>query len=138
MPYFREDMADIRVSVEGTPLGDSWATAEGGGLEAEASKTRPGGMGREVSVGGPASRADLTVTTQFTDVVAGWHAWLENLVGNGRAKVGVTWLGPNRLPTGPSHTRVGTIMSVSQPDIDASGSEQGFYTLVVSCDEQAA
>ena len=138
MPYFREDMADIRVSVEGAPLGDAWATADGGGLEADASKTRPGGMGREVSIGGPASRDDLTVTIQFTDVVATWHAWLESLVGNGRMKVSVTWLNGQRIPTGPSYTRVGTVKSCAQPDADAGGSEQGYYTLVMDCDEQAA
>lgn len=138
MPYIREDQALIQVSVNGVPFGDSWATAEGGGLEADSSKTRPGGMGKEVSVGGPASREDLTVTIQFTDIVAGWHSILENNVGVGRVKVAVTWLSPQRLPTGPSHTRVGSLKSVAQPDADSGGNEQGFYTLVVDCDEQAA
>jgi hypothetical protein len=138
MPYIREDMADIRVSVEGTGLGESWATAEGANLEADDAKTRPGGMGREVSVGGPASRDDLTATIQFSDVVATWHKWLESLVGVGRVKVAYTFLDKNRTPTGASHTIVGTLKSATLPDVDASSSDVAFYTVVVSCDEQAA
>jgi hypothetical protein len=59
--YIREDQADIRVSVDFgngqlVPVFGSWATYEDGALEADDQKTRPGGMGRQVSIGGPASR----------------------------------------------------------------------------------
>lgn len=133
----REDQADIRVWIEDVPYGDSWRTAEGGNLEADDSKTRAGGMGDEVSAGGPASRDDLTVTTQFTDVVAGWLPRHESLVGYGRVRVRVNWLGPNKVPTGRGITRQGTLKAVNPPD-HGDGSDVGMYGIVVSCDERAA
>lgn len=135
--YVREDMASISVSVGGVPYGGSWAEAEGGNLEADDAKARPGGMGREVSAGGPASRDDLTVRTHLTDVTALWVPTLENLVGNGSARVGIAWLGVNRTPLGSGVTRRGTLKAVNTPDM-GSGSDVGMLELVISCDEQAA
>lgn len=138
MTYIRESSADIRVTINGVAFGDSWATYSGGGLEADSSKTRPGGMGREVSTGGLASRDDLEVTTQFTDIVAGWHAILESVVGSARVKVGVSWLGPDKLPTGQSFTRTGTLKAAVVPDADHMSSDVGMYSITVDCDELAA
>lgn len=137
MTYIREDQAFISVSVEGVPYGGSWTEAEGGNLEADDAKTRPGGMGREVSAGGPASRDDLTVRIQMSDIVATWHPHFENVCGWGRVKVGVSWLGPNRVPYGTGITRVGVVKATNLPDM-GGGSDVGLYELVVSCDEQAA
>jgi hypothetical protein len=134
--YIREDMADIRVSLDGVdPFGIPWKTAEGGALEAADSKTRPGAMGREVSLGGAASRGDLTCTVQFSDVIALSHIAFERKVGVGRVKVAVNWLGTNRALLGSGFTRVGTLKSATVPDTDSESSDPGMYTIVVSCDE---
>lgn len=139
MPYFREDMADIRVSVDGVPYGDSWFSVEGGNLEADDSKTRPGGMGSEVSLGGPASRDDVTVETQLTDIVIGWHKTLEQKVSEGApTKVSYTFLSRLKQPVGASHTVVGTLKSAKLPDMDTGSSDAAMYSIVISCDEQAA
>jgi hypothetical protein len=130
-------MASISVSIEGVPYGGSWAEAEGGNLEADDAKARPGGMGREVSAGGPASRDDLTVRTHLTDVTVTWIPTLENLVGNGAARVGIAWLGTNRTPLGSGNTKRGTLKAVNAPDM-GSGADVGMLEIVISCDEQAA
>jgi hypothetical protein len=135
--YIREDNADIRVSLAGVAYGDSWKEVEGGNLTADDVKTRPGGMGYEVSAGGPASREDLTVRTQFTDVVATWVPIHEALVGNGVGIVGVTWLGPDKIPTGMTRTRKGTLKAVNPPDM-GGGNDVGLYELVFSMNELAA
>lgn len=138
MPYIREDMADIRLVVDGRPYGDSWSTAEGGALESDTTKTRPGGMGDEVDIGGPSSRGDVTVSIQFTDVVAGWHKRLEAAVrDDAPASVGWTFLARGRIPTGPTHTVTGTIKSAALPDFDSQGNAAGMYTVVVACNEVA-
>lgn len=134
--FIREDMADIRVTLNGLPYGDSWKEAEGGNLEADASKARAGGMGREVSAGGPASRSDLTVRTNMSDVVATWHPSFEDAVGNGDVRVSVNWLGKNRVPLGTSTTRRGTLKAANLPDV-GGGAEVGMYEIVVDCDELA-
>lgn len=138
MAYIREDQAAITVTVDDKAYGDSWASVEGGNLEADDSKTRPGGMGKEVSVGGPASREDITVETQLSDIVIGWHKELENKIGTGRVKVGITFLAADRTPTGASQTMTGILKSVALPDMASDGNEVGMYQLVVSADEQAA
>jgi hypothetical protein len=137
VPYIREDQADIRVTVDGVAYGDSWATAEGGNLEADDSKTRPGGMGYEVSLGGPASRDDLTVGTQLSDISSTWAKRLESRVGVGRVKVAITFLSPERGPIGTSATRQGVLKGVNVPDMDSTSSDAGMLELVVSCDELA-
>lgn len=136
--YIREDMADIRVTVNDRPYGDSWAEAEGGNLTADDSKTRPGGMGREVSAGGPASRDDVTVRIQMSDIVATWVPGLEDAVGNGRGKVAFMWLRPDRALLGSTLTRVGTVKAVNVPNVSSSSSTVGMLELVISCDELRA
>ncbi|CAB4197414.1 hypothetical protein UFOVP1313_11 [uncultured Caudovirales phage] len=135
--YIREDQADIRVWVDGIAYGDSWATAKGGSLDTDDSKTRPGGMGREVAVGGPTSRDDMTVETQLNDVVLGWHKALENKLGVSSCKVSITFLGPDRTPTGQTQTITGIVKSVSLPDLASDSNNVGMYTLVMACNETA-
>lgn len=137
MTYIREDMADIRVALDGVPFGDSWKEAEGGNLEADAAKARPGGMGREVAAGGPASRSDLTVRTNMSDVVATWHPAFENAVGWKDVRVTLAWLNKDRTPTGMTSTRRGVLMAANLPDMGGGG-DVALYEIVVSCDELAA
>lgn len=137
MSYIREDEADISVTLEGVIYGDSWKEYAGGNLDTNDAKARPGGMGHEVSAGGTASRGDLTVRTNHTDITATWLPIFESLCGYGRVKVGIGWLGPNRVPLGTGFTRVGTLKAVNPPDMGAS-SDVGMFEIVVSCDELAA
>jgi hypothetical protein len=94
-------------------------------------------MGNEVSIGGPASRDDVTCTIQMTDVVIGWHKSLEAMVGWGRVKVSYRFLRNKNTGYSTTHTILGTLKSAFLPDMDAGGAEQSFYTIVVSCDEIA-
>ena len=137
MAYIREDQADIRVSLNGTPFGDSWNEAEGGNLEADSAKARAGGMGREVSAGGPASRGDLTVRINHSDVVATWLPVFESFVGWGPIRVTLAWLNPDRTPTGTTTTRRGTLKAVNTPDM-GGGADVSQFEIVVDCDELAA
>lgn len=137
MAYIREDQADIRVSLNDVPYGDSWKECEGGNLEADAAKARPGGMGREVSVGGPASRDDLTVRTNMSDVVATWHPAFEAGIGWMPVRVTLAWLNPDRTLTGMTTTRRGTLKAANLPDM-GGGAEIAMYEVVVDCDELAA
>jgi hypothetical protein len=135
--YIREDQADIRVKIAGKTYGDSWKQAAGGNLEADSQKTRPGGMGKEVSVGGPASRGDLTVEIQMSDIVATWHPEIESKIGNDDVHVSLAWLGPDRVPTGVVSRRTGTLKAANLPDM-GGGNAVAMYQVVVDCDEQAA
>jgi hypothetical protein len=139
MPYITGNQADIRVSVDGVPFGDSWRHIDGANLTADVGKTRPGGMGREVAVpGGSASRDDVTVGIGFDDVVAGWHAILEGKVNVGRVKVAYQFLGPDRVPVGPTHTVKGVLSGCSLPEFESGDGDVGDYEITVVLDELPA
>lgn len=139
MTYIRDDQAAISVTVNGQPYGDSWKEADGGSLDVPTDiKVRAGGMGKEVSIGGLASRGDLTVRTNMTDITAGWVRPLEAVVGSGRVVVGLTWLGPDGapMPGADALTRRGTLKTVTVPNMGAN-SNLAMFELVISCDELA-
>jgi hypothetical protein len=132
--FISGDMADLRVSVNGVPYGDSWSEAEGGNLEADVAKVRPGGMGNEKSAGGASSRQDLTVRIPYTDVGAPWAPARVAVNGDGDVTFSAHWLGRNKVPLGTSLTRTGTLQAVNVPDV-GDGSAVGLFELVISCDE---
>jgi len=137
MGYFiRSDMADIGVKVDGQPFGGMWATYEGGALEADDQKTRPGGMAKQVAIGGPTSRADVTVTTQFTDLIAQKAQLIEERSGRGSLEITVTYMDTdgNRVH---GFTRTGFVKSVAIPDVDVNSGDVAFLTLVGSMHEEA-
>jgi len=143
MPYIREDMAHITVTVMNeagawVQYGDSWYSVEGGNLESDDSKTRPGGMGDEVSIGGPSSRDDITCTIQLTDVVIGWHKALERAVKfDAPAQVQYQFKDRLRNSYPVTHTVTGTLKSAFMPDMDTGGNEAAMYSVILSCDEVA-
>lgn len=138
MGYFiRADMADIRVWLDGVPQGDMWATYEGGALEADDQKTRPGGMQRQIAIGGPTSRGDVTVTTQFTDLIAKIAGNFEERSGRGAFEVHVTYLDANGFGTPYAFVRKGVVKSVQIPDVDVNGADVAFLTVIGSMHESS-
>lgn len=142
MGYIREDQADIRVSVDGVAFGDgnSWVTVAGGKVTAPGGKTRPGGMGHEIEVGGPATRSAATVTTQNSDIMASQHATLESKIGRGQARISIQFLDNyGQAIPGASETIKGTLLGAELPDLngEATGA-MGMYQITVGADELAA
>jgi hypothetical protein len=132
--YIRADMADIRVSLDGVPQGGMWATYEGGALEADDQKTRPGGMTNQVAIGGPTSRNDVTVTTQFTDAIAAIAKNFENRSGRGTIDIAVTYMDMGGTPR-HNFTRSGIVKSVQIPDVDVNTGDVAFLTVIGSMHE---
>ena len=142
MGYIRQDQADIRVSVDGVAYGDgnSWVTVAGGKVTSPGAKTRPGGMGREVEVGGPGTRSNATVTIQNSDIMAAQHATLESKIGRGLARVSIQFLDNyGQAIPGASETLKGILLGAELPDLngEATGA-MGMYTITVGADELAA
>lgn len=138
MPFYSAANADIRFNCDGAPYGDSWATASGGGLTADVTKTRPGAMGGEVAVRGLPTRDDVTLTIQMSDVVAGWHPRLEAAVGEGECKVSIALLGRGRTATGITFTKRGILSGAWIPDWDADSADIAYYTVTVALHQRAA
>lgn len=141
MAYIRDDEADIRLSVDGIAYGDgnSWATYAGAALSAAGAKTRPGGMGKQVALGGPAMRSDCTLTIQHSDSMVGQHPLLESRVGKGSCLVTVTLLdGEGNARPGAQHRLTGKLKGAEMPGQNFDSPNVGMYTVVVDCDELPA
>jgi hypothetical protein len=137
MTWIREDQAEISVIIEGTPYGGSWKECEGGNLEADTAKVRPGGMGMEQDAGGLPSRGDMTVRIPMSDVVALWVPTHEGLCGWADVTIGLSWLGPNKIPLGTKTSRFGTLKAVNLPNMGAGG-DVGMYEIIVGMNEGAS
>lgn len=134
--YVRRDMANIQVFLDDVPVGDLWATFEGGALEADDQKTRPGGMKAQKAIGGPTSRGDITVSTQFTDLMVQPAKDFEARAGRGKITVTVTYLDQDGNQNGArSFTRVGIVKSAQIPEVDVNAGDVAFLTVVGSMDE---
>jgi hypothetical protein len=140
--YFREDMAQITLSV-GNEAGTlqtfgagDWYSFEGGNVENDDSHTRPGGMGFEISLGGPTSREDVTLTRPMSDVELGWHKTLEiRCQQDAPSAVMIKYLDRLKNAQDPGFTIKGTLKSAFLPDMDTSSSDAAMYTVILSCDE---
>jgi hypothetical protein len=140
MPQLREDQAAIHVTVTGSSLDKNvWASMDGGDIEATDTKTRPGGMGDEVNLGGPPSRSDCTVERQYTnDVLHPLIAQLEALGGNAAMKVSWTPLDGDGNPNGSTYSITGVLKGIKKPKWDANTSGTAFLTLTMGCNATPA
>jgi hypothetical protein len=145
MPTFiRQDQATISVPQlpVALPFVPSWATLEGGDLEAEDTKTRPGGMLPQVTLGGPTTRNDATVSRPYTRELHPFLVPLEKFAGFGRMAITYTIMGPNlttgKLVTlGPTVTLRGILKNVTRPNWDANSASTAMFSLVMGCDVES-
>ena len=121
--YTREDQIDIRVSLDGVPYGNSWDSIAGGGLTANKVMIRVGG--KEINIGGPASRDDVTVGIQMSDLVAPWRAMFDRRVGAGTLKVSWSLLDADLNTIDGPHAYVGILNACTPTDMDKSNSSPG-------------
>jgi hypothetical protein len=136
--FLQDWQADIRVSIDGTPYFDAWSTYDGADLTTQDQHVRPGGMGSQVSTGGPAERSDCTVGISFTEVVAAYHGTLESLM-NHPIRISITRKDLHRNPIpGTTFTVKGLLKGTKLPGADANSNNNQFYQVVASCDEIAA
>lgn len=134
--YVREDLIDIRVSLDGVPYGASWDSISGGGLTANKVMIRVGG--KEINIGGPASRDDVTVGIQMSDLVAPWRAAFDKRVGIGSVSVTWTLLSPDLVAIDGPHGYVGILGGCTPPDMDKSNSSPGpaKFTIVLGPNQE--
>jgi len=136
--YIRQDEASITLTVDGVNYdnGDDWFSYTGGGLSAAGAKTRAGSMGDEIELGGPATRADATITTQNSEQMAGQHKTLEHLIGKGNAVITIQYLDEySHVLTGRGFSVRGKLKEATLPDSNANTPDAGMYTVVVACHE---
>ena len=136
--YVRSDMARIRVFLGTPPVqkGNEWATFEGGALEADDQKTRPGGMRSQMAIGGPTSRGDVTVTTQMTDSMVQVARDFEKAAGRQAIMISVTYTdNDGNEDATRKFTVKGFVKSCQIPSMDVNSGDVAFLTVVGSLHE---
>jgi hypothetical protein len=137
---YRESQGNITVVVNGVSLPtSSWATLAGGDAAAGSNKTRPGGMGKGVELGGQVVRTDATVTRQWSDALIAVYYDLDGSAGNTVASVSFTPLNLNKSMSGqPSFTWTGILLTVTPPPVSAESDTAAFLSIVIGLNEDMA
>jgi hypothetical protein len=139
--YIRQEQADIRFQVDGVNYGDgnSWFSLTGAQLTAAGAKTRPGAMGKEVELGGFATRSDAVIEIQNSEIMVGQHPALEHAIGKGHCRISVQYLDDyGNAIGGASFTIKGMLKGAHLPESHTENAAVGMYTATVGCDELAA
>lgn len=134
----RTDQERVTIRVDDLDLG-VFQTFAGGGVAADDTKNRPGGMGPEESLGGPKSRDAFTVSRLYK--LERDHSLIKPLdekAGFGRVVAVRQKLNKDRSPFGDPITYTGTLIKVTPPDHDSNASDRAEFTLEVSADEPIA
>lgn len=143
--YLRQDQATISVPYlplpapynAGLPWVKSWATLEGGDLESEDTKTRPGGMTTQVNLGGPTTRTDCTVSRPYTAELHPFIVALEQVAGQAGMHITYSILDGAGNVIGPTVTLKGILKNVTRPNFDSNTSGTAMLSLVMGCNVDA-
>lgn len=130
----REDTQLLTLSVDNRDLG-IWDKKEGGEIDSEENKYKPGGMAQEISLGGTKTIGNCTFTRLFD-----WSRddplmpWLYPRVGNGRGALGVQMLDITGAPRGRLMTLGGTLKTLTPPDLDSTSNDPALVAMEFTCD----
>jgi hypothetical protein len=117
----RLDQYNVTVSIDGTNYG-TFDKMTGGAIDSEELKYRPGAMGAEISLGGPVTVSNITVSRLY--VLNRDHgfvpAW-KGKVGKGVVTVTKQPLDINRAPFGNPIVYSGTLKTLTLPEPDSEG-----------------
>jgi hypothetical protein len=136
----REDTHILTMSVDGGPnvgtldLG-IWDTKEGGEIDSDENKYKPGGMAKEISLGGTKTVGNLTFSRYYDwkrdDAIM---SWMINRVGNGRGTLGIQMLDIHGNPQGGLLTYSGTLKTFTPPDLDSTSNDPAMLSAEFTID----
>lgn len=139
--YLRQDQANISVPklAVALPFVKSWATLEGGDIESEDTKTRPGGMVGQVNLGGPTTRTDATVSRPYTTQLHPFVVKLDQAAGSTAMNISYTVLDATGSAAGnPTVTLNGILKNVTRPNFDSNTAGTAMLSLVMGCNVDAS
>ena len=139
----REDTHILTLTVDrGSAAGKKdtgiWDRKEGGEIDSEENKYKPGAMGQEISLGGPVSVGNVTFSRYYD-----WIRddpllpWLKNGVGAARGYLGVQMLDVNGSKQGALMTYGGTLKTLTPPELDSTSNDAALWSVEFTCDTVA-
>lgn len=129
----RVDQYDIHVSVDGTPIVDSFDKLTGGEKDSEETKYNPGGMAAPVSLGGKVMVGNVTVSRLYRlNRDHGLMPFLDSKVGKGGVTIVKQPLDINGAPFGKPIVYSGTLKTLTFPEPDSESSDAALFTMEIS------
>lgn len=128
----RQDQYNVTVSIDGEDKG-TWDKMEGGEVDSEERKYRPGNMATEVSLGGSVSVGNVTVTRLYE--LARDHLNVKAMMaraGKGTVVVKKQPLDVDGNPFGSPLVYQGTLKAVTPPEVDSESNDPGLLAIEVS------
>lgn len=128
----RQDQYAITLNVDEIDLG-VWDKLEGGEIDSEELKYKPGSMGASVSLGGSTEVGTLTVSRLY--VLNRDHDrihWLISRVGKGAATVNRQPLDIDGNAYGRPLVYTGKVKSVTPPEVDSEGSDAALLAIEIT------
>jgi hypothetical protein len=122
----RQDQYAVTLTVDGNDLG-IWDKLEGGEVDSEESKYKPGNMGAHISLGGSVEVGNITVSRLYDlnrDHIGalGIH-WLISRVGKGNCVVNRQPLDTDGNAFGTPLVYTGKLKTVSPPEVDSESAD---------------
>jgi hypothetical protein len=126
----RQDTYKVDVSVDGTKLG-TFDKKTGGEVDSDETVFRPGGLGEQITLGGPVSTSNVIVTRHYDSDVHGLYKWLVARVGRADATITQQPLDDDGRAWGEPIVYAGKLKRVASPPVDSEAS--GVASLVLEC-----
>jgi hypothetical protein len=129
----RQNQAVLTLTVDGRDFG-VWDKLDGGEIDSDETKYKPGGMGPAVSLGGAVEVGDLTVSRLYvlgrdTETI---H-WLVSRVGKGQCVLGRMSLDTDGNVWGtPGLVYSGVLKTVTPPPVDSESSDAALIEAVIA------
>lgn len=128
----RQDQYNVTVTIDGENLG-TFDKLEGGEVDSEETKYKPGGMSPQVSLGGSVNVGNVTVSRLYD--LARDHtraAFYRSKVGKGQVTIAKQILDADGNAYGKPMTYTGKLKAVTFPEHDSTSSDPGLIALEIS------
>jgi len=129
---------DYRGTVKDLGIWDTW---EGGGITAENTKHRRGGMGKQVAIGGATTIDDVTISRDYDltrDHLGVWGDapdlahWLSEAVGRAKVTASKQYLDEEGVGFGSPIVITGILIGYNQPASDSDSSDIAMVEIVIN------
>jgi len=122
----RQDQYAVTFNVDGRDLG-VWDKLEGGEVDSEEAKYKPGAMGAHISLGGSVEVGNLTISRLYRldrdhEGATGIH-WLLSRVGKGNCTINRQPLDTDGNAFGRPLVYTGKLKTVTPPDVDSESGD---------------
>lgn len=132
MALIRKDQFNVTLSIDGKSYG-VWDKHDGGEIDSSEKKYKPGGMGKEQSLGGTKTTGNITLERAYDLQRDGSIlAELKAKAGKGVATVTKQPLDADGIAFGPQEVEVGTLKRVTPPSHDSNSTDEATIQVEVS------